>query len=76
MCAIVAKIHTIDWTVELLKTDVLRAGMRINWYGIIGELCPSNVARFEGGGMGKGQLRSGVKARGEVGGVLDIHAWS
>ncbi|XP_040998486.1 alpha-dioxygenase 2-like isoform X2 [Juglans microcarpa x Juglans regia] len=29
--AVIAKIHTIDWTVELLKTDTLLAGMRINW---------------------------------------------
>jgi len=28
-----AKIHTIDWTVELLKTETLRVGMRTNWYG-------------------------------------------
>ncbi|RYR56793.1 hypothetical protein Ahy_A05g022493 isoform C [Arachis hypogaea] len=26
--AVIAKIHTIDWTVELLKTDTLLAGMR------------------------------------------------
>ena len=30
--AVIAKIHTIDWTVELLKTDTLLAGMRANWY--------------------------------------------
>ena len=30
--AVLAKIHTIDWTVELLKTDMLLAGMRGNWY--------------------------------------------
>ena len=35
--AIVAKVHTIDWTVELLKNPILRTGMRANWYGIIGE---------------------------------------
>ncbi|KAH7528612.1 hypothetical protein FEM48_Zijuj05G0090400 [Ziziphus jujuba var. spinosa] len=35
--AVIAKIHTIDWTVELLKTDTLLAGMRINWYGILGK---------------------------------------
>ncbi|XP_030460091.2 alpha-dioxygenase 2 isoform X2 [Syzygium oleosum] len=35
--AIIAKIHTIDWTVELLKTDTLLAGMRINWYGFLGK---------------------------------------
>lgn len=29
--SVIAKIHTIDWTVELLKTDTLLAGMRINW---------------------------------------------
>ncbi|OMO97225.1 hypothetical protein CCACVL1_04623 [Corchorus capsularis] len=27
--AVIAKIHTIDWTVELLKTDTLLAGMRL-----------------------------------------------
>ncbi|GLJ28195.1 hypothetical protein SUGI_0553790 [Cryptomeria japonica] len=35
--AIIAKIHTIDWTVELLKTDTLLAGMRANWYGLLGK---------------------------------------
>lgn len=29
--AVIAKIHTIDWTVQLLKTDTLHAGMRANW---------------------------------------------
>ncbi|CAN8322003.1 unnamed protein product [Cochlearia groenlandica] len=35
--AVIAKIHTIDWTTELLKTDTLLAGMRANWYGILGK---------------------------------------
>ncbi|AET05548.1 alpha-dioxygenase 2 [Medicago truncatula] len=35
--AVIAKIHTIDWTVELLKTDTLLASMRINWYGFLGK---------------------------------------
>ncbi|KAJ4961595.1 hypothetical protein NE237_021505 [Protea cynaroides] len=35
--AVIAKIHTIDWTVELLKTDTLLASMRSNWYGILGK---------------------------------------
>ncbi|KAK1302799.1 Alpha-dioxygenase 2 [Acorus calamus] len=43
--AVIAKIHTIDWTIELLKTDTLVAGMRINWYGFLGkrlkDLCGS-----------------------------------
>ncbi|GMY13447.1 alpha-dioxygenase 1-like [Fagus crenata] len=35
--AVIAKVHTIDWTVELLKTDMLLAGMRANWYGLLGK---------------------------------------
>ncbi|KAJ3705414.1 hypothetical protein LUZ61_009119 [Rhynchospora tenuis] len=35
--AVIAKIHTIDWTVELLKTKTMRAGMRANWYGLLGK---------------------------------------
>ena len=46
VCAIVAKIHTIDWTVELLKTSTLRIGMRANWYGIFGESCPSDKGHY------------------------------
>lgn len=30
--AVIAKVHTIDWSVELLKTNTLLAGMRTNWY--------------------------------------------
>lgn len=35
--AVIAKIHTIDWTVELLKMDTLNAGMYANWYGLLGK---------------------------------------
>ncbi|KAL5723632.1 hypothetical protein ACHQM5_007008 [Ranunculus cassubicifolius] len=35
--AVIAKIHTIDWTIELLKTDTLLGSMRTNWYGILGK---------------------------------------
>ncbi|CAN4086647.1 unnamed protein product [Withania somnifera] len=35
--AVIAKIHTIDWTIELVKTDTLVAAMRINWYGFLGK---------------------------------------
>ena len=36
VAAIVAKIHTIDWTVELLKTPLLRTAMFVNWDGFFG----------------------------------------
>lgn len=29
--AVLAKIHTIDWTTQLLKNNVLLAAMRANW---------------------------------------------
>ncbi|KAF2316144.1 hypothetical protein GH714_041460 [Hevea brasiliensis] len=35
--AVIAKIHTIDWSVKLLKTDTLLAAMRANWYGLLGK---------------------------------------
>ncbi|KAF3649269.1 Alpha-dioxygenase 1 [Capsicum annuum] len=35
--AVIAKVHTIDWTVELLKTETMLAGMRANWYGLLGK---------------------------------------
>merc|ERR1712038_1820558 len=30
----IAKSHTIDWTVELLKTRMMRIAMETNWYGV------------------------------------------
>ncbi|XP_020113976.1 alpha-dioxygenase 1-like isoform X1 [Ananas comosus] len=35
--AVIAKIHTIDWTVELLKTPTMDAAMHANWYGLLGK---------------------------------------
>merc|ERR1712038_839341 len=35
IAALVAKIHTVDWTVELLRTRLLIAGMYTNWWGIL-----------------------------------------
>jgi alpha-dioxygenase len=29
--AVIAKIHTIDWTAQLLKTDMMLAALRTNW---------------------------------------------
>ncbi|EEF32824.1 oxidoreductase, putative [Ricinus communis] len=46
--AVIAKIHTIDWTVELLKTNTLLAGMRINWYGFFGKKVKDLFGHFAG----------------------------
>jgi len=34
IAALNAKIHTLDWTVELLKTNILEIGMNANWHGL------------------------------------------
>jgi Animal haem peroxidase len=37
LAALLAKIHTVEWTPALLNTPALRFGMRGNWWGILGE---------------------------------------
>ena len=36
LAAVAAKIHTIDWTTELLKTTTLYYSMNTNWSGLLG----------------------------------------
>ncbi|CAA7406857.1 unnamed protein product [Spirodela intermedia] len=50
--AVIAKIHTIDWTVELLKTDTLNAGMHANWYGLLGKRFKSIFGHVGGATLG------------------------
>jgi hypothetical protein len=35
--ALMAKIHTVEWTPAILKNPVLRVGMNTNWWGLAGE---------------------------------------
>ncbi|KAL9995081.1 putative hem peroxidase superfamily, hem peroxidase, animal-type [Helianthus debilis subsp. tardiflorus] len=50
--AVIAKIHTIDWTVELLKTDLLHVAMRANWYGLLGKKFKEKFGHFGGAILG------------------------
>ncbi|KAB1211729.1 Alpha-dioxygenase 1 [Morella rubra] len=50
--AVIAKVHTIDWTVELLKTDTLLAGMRANWYGLLGKKFKDTFGHVGGASLG------------------------
>ncbi|XP_047319633.1 alpha-dioxygenase 1-like [Impatiens glandulifera] len=50
--AVIAKIHTIDWTIELLKTDTLLAGMRANWYGLLGKKFKDTFGHVGGTSLG------------------------
>ncbi|BBN01025.1 fatty acid alpha-dioxygenase [Marchantia polymorpha subsp. ruderalis] len=40
-----AKIHTIDWTTQLLKTNTLLAAMRANWYGLLGKWIKDHIGK-------------------------------
>jgi hypothetical protein len=35
--ALIAKIHTVEWTPAILGHPTLRAGMRANWWGLLGK---------------------------------------
>ncbi|MCL7027661.1 hypothetical protein MKW94_026424 [Papaver nudicaule] len=50
--AVIAKVHTIDWTVELLKTDTLNAGMHANWYGLLGKKFKDTFGHVGGAVLG------------------------
>ncbi|KAK0380410.1 hypothetical protein CLIM01_02239 [Colletotrichum limetticola] len=36
-CALMAKIHTIEWTPAILKHPTLKIGMEANWWGLVGD---------------------------------------
>jgi Animal haem peroxidase len=35
--ALIAKIHTVEWTPALLDSSTMQTGMRANWWGLMGE---------------------------------------
>jgi hypothetical protein len=62
--ALIAKIHTIEWTPGILAHPALEFAMNANWYGVL----PKWVKR-KFGHIGSGELLSGI-----VGSPLDHHA--
>ncbi len=44
--ALIAKIHTVEWTPALLADSDLETGMRINWWGFQGEWLLKHVGRL------------------------------
>ncbi|KAK4163810.1 alpha-dioxygenase 2 [Cladorrhinum sp. PSN259] len=45
-CALMAKIHTIEWTPAILAHPALQVGMSVNWWGIAGEKLTKAVGRL------------------------------
>jgi hypothetical protein len=44
--ALIAKIHTVEWTPALLADSDLETGMRVNWWGFQGEWLLKHVGRL------------------------------
>ena len=62
--ALIAKIHTVEWTPALLDTPELRLGMRSNWWGVLDEHFYRSRGR-----VSDSELFSGI-----VGSPVDHHA--
>ncbi|KAK8071803.1 hypothetical protein PG996_005151 [Apiospora saccharicola] len=45
-CALMAKIHTVEWTPAILAHPALEIGMNANWWGIVGENLTKLVGRI------------------------------
>jgi Animal haem peroxidase len=61
--ALIAKIHTVEWTPGILAHPALQIGMNANWYGVLPKWVKK---RF--GHIGSGELLTGI-----VGSPLDHH---
>ncbi|GAB3861809.1 peroxidase family protein [Nocardioides maradonensis] len=62
--ALIAKIHTVEWTPCVLRHPALQIGMSANWYGALGETFRDRIGR-----LGDSEALSGI-----VGSSTDHHA--
>ena len=53
--ALMAKIHTVEWTPGILAHPALQIGMNANWYGLLGQHVKQLFGR-----IGDGELLSGI----------------
>ena len=53
--ALIAKIHTLDWTPSITATPTLRLAMHGNWYGLAGKWIKKHIGR-----IGNSELISGI----------------
>jgi hypothetical protein len=62
--ALIAKIHTVEWTPCVLRHPALQIGMNANWYGALGETFKEKIGR-----IGDSEALSGI-----VGSPIDHHS--
>lgn len=53
--ALMAKIHTVEWTPAIIAHPTTRLGMKANWWGLVGERATKRFGR-----IGKGEVLSGI----------------
>lgn len=58
-CALMAKIHTVEWTPAILAHPALQIGMNANWWGLMGEKLHKLLGR-----IGKSESLSGIPGSG------------
>ncbi len=62
--ALIAKIHTVEWTTCVLRHPALQIGMNANWYGALGETFKDKIGR-----LGDSEALSGI-----IGSSTDHHS--
>ncbi|MEZ0578065.1 peroxidase family protein [Nocardioides sp. MH1] len=62
--ALIAKIHTVEWTPCVLRHPALQIGMAANWYGALGEAFRDKIGR-----VGDSEALSGI-----IGSATDHHS--
>lgn len=55
IAALTAKIHTVEWTPEILPHPAVRMAMRTNWWGLLGRRFKRSFGR-----LGSGEVLSGI----------------
>jgi len=71
--AVLAKIHTVEWTPAILPNKTLRIGMYGNWYGLANPQTWSKVIK-KIPGLGRADIIPGIKEGYLVGGIVGDHA--
>ena len=56
-CAIMAKIHTIEWTPGILGHPAIKPALDANWMGLLGHLFSEKLARNVGGFLSDGVIK-------------------
>jgi hypothetical protein len=46
IAALIAKIHTVEWTTAILADSTMETGMRVNWWGVQGEAITNRFGRL------------------------------